>query len=78
VGSAKKIDISASGGSTVGVRQVAASVVSVDASGGSEVRTFAAAELNADLSGGTELYIAGRPPARNIEASGGAQIVDIP
>lgn len=78
VGTAKKIDISASGGATVGVGQVSASVVSVDASGGSEVRTFASAELKADLSGGTELYIAGRPPARTIEASGGAQIVDIP
>lgn len=78
VGTAKKIVISASGGSKAGVRQVAASVVSVEGSGASEIRTFASAELTAELSGGSELFVAGHPPSRKVEASGGAQIVDIP
>ncbi len=77
VGAAKKIEISASGGSTVRVRQIEASVVSIDASGASEIHAFASAELTAELSGGTELYVAGQPKVRSIEASGGAQIVDI-
>lgn len=77
-GTAQRIAIEASGGATVAVRQVEASHVSVEASGGSEVKAFASAELVAELSGGTNLYVAGRPPVRTIEASGGTQIVDIP
>lgn len=78
VGSAKKVQISASGGSHVGLRQVAAGSVSVDGSGGSEIRAFATAELSAELTGGTELYVAGHPTSRNVESSGGAQIIDVP
>jgi len=76
VGTAEKIEITASGASTVGVRQVTATTVSVEGSGGAEVRAFASTTLNAELSGGTSLYVSGKPGQRSVEASGGASIVD--
>jgi hypothetical protein len=77
VGHAQKIKVEASGGSHAGIRQVPAAEVSVEGSGGSEIRTFASRGLKADLSGGSELYVAGKPAQRSVEASGGAQIIDI-
>ncbi len=77
VGHAQAIHVEASGGSHAGVRQVSAAQVSVEGSGGSEIRTFAQNVLKADLSGGSELYVAGKPASRTVEASGGAQIIDI-
>ena len=77
IGHAHAIHIEASGGSHAGVRQVQAATVFAEGSGGSEIRTFASDELKADLSGGSELYLAGRPASRSVEASGGAHLIDI-
>jgi hypothetical protein len=77
VGQARSIRAEASGGSTLSLRNIAAEKVLIDGSGGSEIRAFASAEIKGELSGGSELYLAGRPKARAVEASGGAEIFDI-
>lgn len=76
-GHTRALKVDASGGSHAGLREVPANVVKLSASGGSEVRTFASAELKANISGGSDLYLAGHPAARQVQTSGGAQVVDI-
>lgn len=75
-GTSPTIKVKASGGAQAGLGPVKATTVTADASGGARVHVHATAELKADLSGGAQLFVAGKPTARKVEASGGSRVID--
>lgn len=75
-GAAQRISVNASGGVEMYLGKLKAANVAVDASGGTQVHVQATAELKASISGGCQLYVAGKPPVRKVDASGGSRVVD--
>ena len=62
----------ASGGSDVDLRDLKASSVEIDASGGTDVQVFASESITGTASGGSNVEVSGSPATVNVDQSGGA------
>lgn len=66
--------LQASGGSDVDLRDLQASSVEIDASGGTDVWVFASESITGEASGGSDVEVFGSPGNVNIDESGGADV----
>ena len=66
--------LKASGGSDVDLRNLQASSVEIDASGGTDVKVFASESITGEASGGSDVEIFGSPANVNVDESGGADV----
>lgn len=73
-GNAQAYRLDASGGADVNLRNLEASEVLVEASGGAEVRIHATALAEGEASGGAEVTVYGDPARLEIDTSGGAEL----
>ncbi len=74
-GRADAVDVDASGGSQVHARDMDMATLAVDASGGTIVEAGPSKRLEADLSGGCEVRLTRNPAERDVDTSGGSQVV---
>ena len=73
-GEANRYRLKASGGSTVDLRNLMASDVDIEASGGSSASVYASASASGDASGGSSVTVYGDPPDVDIDTSGGSGV----
>ena len=66
--------LTASGGSDVDLRDLQASSVEIDSSGGADVQVFASESITGEASGGSDVEIFGSPANVNVDESGGADV----
>jgi hypothetical protein len=74
-GRADTVDVDASGGALVHARELEMATLTVDASGGTIVEAGPSKRLEADLSGGCEVRLTRNPAEREVDVSGGSEVV---
>lgn len=74
-GATKFFDCSASGGSDIHAKELMVESAKVDASGGSDVHLHITKQLDANASGGSDVYYSGNPQFKNVEKSGGSDVI---
>ncbi len=74
-GRAKAVKVELSGGASLHATEVPAESVQVEGSGGSRAEVSVSAALDASLSGGSRVRVNGDPPKRNVQKSGGSEVI---
>lgn len=73
-GKAKTVDVDVSGGTTLDTRALQATAVTLDASGGCDVKVHASKSVKGEASGGVSVDVYGNPPELRVETSGAATV----
>jgi hypothetical protein len=73
-GQAGESEITVNGGGDVNAGNLATSITTFHASGGSDIYVNASDELTGQISGGGDIYYSGTPEKVNIDAKGGSEI----
>lgn len=73
-GTGTELRATAGGGSTVLARDLVATKVTLELSGGSEARVSASSEVTGTASGGSTVVVSGNPPAVTVQVSGGSTV----
>lgn len=74
-GTTKFFDCSASGGSDIHAKEFMVETAKVNVSGGSDVHLHITKQLDANASGGSDVYYSGNPGLKNVEKSGGSDVI---
>lgn len=74
-GKAKSIKAALSGGASLRANDVPTESVQVEGSGGSRAEVNASAAIDASLSGGSRVKVNGDPPKKNVQKSGGSEVI---
>jgi hypothetical protein len=73
-GSGTELRATVGGGSKVLSRDLVATKVTLDVSGGAEARVSASSEVTGTASGGSTVVVSGNPPAVTVQTSGGSTV----